>query len=357
VPTRGRADSVARLLSSLALACWRYPGRAEVILSDASPGVAHDRIRRLADDADARIVAGRSGIGRQRNLGWRVARGDVVAFVDSDCSATPDLLRALTVAFREPSVIAVAGRVSFTGPRSPALDAAVATGVVAAFDGFGKETGERVPWGVTANLAVRRDALEAVGGFDEEMPAGEDVDLGLRLSRFGEMRYVPDAVVEHHTDTWNALVPIAARFFRYGRADAHLRAAHPGVRGGAEPSVLPALALSLLLSARRAAQGRPRAAAPVAAWLVSLAGVLATGRGTLGTSALALALMESLSAGRAAEAVRLRRWGDVWRGVVLDEGQREREASRRRRAWLAAAVPGLAAVAAVRGGRWRRSRS
>jgi hypothetical protein len=68
-------------------------------------------------------------------------------------------------------------------------------------------------------------------------------------------------------------------------------------------------------------------------------------------------LMECLSAGRAAEAVRLRRWGDVRRGVVLDEGQREREASRRRRAWLAAAVPGLAAVAAVRGGRWRRSRS
>jgi GT2 family glycosyltransferase len=359
VPTRGRADSVARLLATLTAAGSRYPGEAEVVVSDASTGTDRGKIRRMAAAAGARVVRGPVGIGAQRNRGWRTARGELVVFVDSDCTATPGLLPALVAAFADPSVTAVAGRVRFAGPRSLPLNAAVATGVVAAFDGFGKQAGERIPWAATANLAVRRTALVAVDGFDERLPAGEDVDLGLRLSQLGELRYAPDALVEHHTETWDAMAETAVRFFRYGRADAHLRRAHPALRGGVEPSVLPALLLALADAAWRTARGRPHPAAPVAAGLLSLAGMWGLSgwraRPHGATTVLALALMECLSAGRAVEAVRLGRWGDVWRGVVLDDGQRKREAGRRRRAWQATVASGIAVVAAAGGGRWLRS--
>ncbi len=360
VATRGRAGSVARLLATLAAAGSRYPGEAEVVVSDATTGADRDRIRRIAAGAGARVVSGPVGVGVQRNRGWRAAQGELVIFVDSDCTATPGLLSALVTAFADPCVVAVAGRVRFAGPRSLPLEAAFATGVVAAFDGFDKRDGERVPWGVTANLAVRRTALVAVGGFDEGVPAGEDVDLGLRLSRLGKLQYASEALVEHHTETWEGMAEVAVRFFRYGRADAHLRRAHPAVRGGVEPSALPALLLALAIAGWRTARGRGQPAIPVGACLVSLAGTLVLAgwweRPAGRRSVFALVLMECLAAGRMVEAVRLGRWGDVWCGVVLDEGQREREASGRRRAWLAAVVPGIATVAAAaRGARWRKS--
>jgi len=361
VPTRGRVVSVTRLLATLATARSRYPGASEVILSDASEGPDAERIRRLARQAGACVVTGPPGFGRQRNLGWRTACGDLIVFVDSDCVAAPDLLRHLVTPFSARSVVAVAGRVRFTGPGSLPLDAAVATGVVAAFDGFGSAQGGRVPWGVTANLAVRGAALAALGGFDERMPAGEDVDLGLRLSRLGEIWYAADALVEHDTGTWDGLVEVAARFFRYGRADPYLRWTHPDVRGGLEPTALPGLLLTLALAVWRVGRRRGRPAVPVGAYVVSLVVSLLLTRPrsgpTAATSALALGLMECLSAGRAAQAVRLHRWSDVACGVVLDEGQREREAEHRRRAWLVAVVPAAVAMVAARSRRWHRSRS
>jgi GT2 family glycosyltransferase len=62
------------------------------------------------------------------------------------------------------------------------------------------ETRERrVPWAVAAFLLVRRDAWDAVGGFDEnQWMYAEDLDLGWRLARGGfPTRYVPAAEVEH----------------------------------------------------------------------------------------------------------------------------------------------------------------
>jgi N-acetylglucosaminyl-diphospho-decaprenol L-rhamnosyltransferase len=62
------------------------------------------------------------------------------------------------------------------------------------------ERARRVPWAVGAFLAVRREAWDAVGGFDEwHWMYAEDLDLGWRLRRAGwATRYVPSAVVRHH---------------------------------------------------------------------------------------------------------------------------------------------------------------
>ena len=64
---------------------------------------------------------------------------------------------------------------------------------------FDPERPRIVPWAVAACLLVRRDAWDAIGGFDErQWMYAEDLDLGWRLGKAGwHTRYVPDAIVEH----------------------------------------------------------------------------------------------------------------------------------------------------------------
>jgi GT2 family glycosyltransferase len=78
----------------------------------------------------------------------------------------------------------------------------------------------RVPWAIAAFLLVRREAWEAVGGFDEgQWMYAEDLDLGWRLNRAGwATRYEPRAVVEHHDAAATAQAWGEARVERWQRA-------------------------------------------------------------------------------------------------------------------------------------------
>jgi GT2 family glycosyltransferase len=66
---------------------------------------------------------------------------------------------------------------------------------------FDAEHGRRVPWAIAAFLLVRREAWDAIGGFDEhQWMYAEDLDIGWRLHKAGwETRYEPNARVEHES--------------------------------------------------------------------------------------------------------------------------------------------------------------
>jgi GT2 family glycosyltransferase len=121
-----------------------------------------------------------------RNLGWRHAQGEVIAFTDDDTVPVRDWLAEGLKALR-PTLAAVAGRVVVPTP-ARATDFERMT--------KGLEDAEFV----TANAFVRRAALEAVGGFDERFLRAwrEDSDLQFRLIRSGRaIGWAPMAVVEH----------------------------------------------------------------------------------------------------------------------------------------------------------------
>jgi GT2 family glycosyltransferase len=132
-----------------------------------------------------------------RNAGWRRARAPIVAFIDSDCIAEPGWLAALVAPFADPQVRIVGGGLAGHPP---------ATGPEAFFEGARILDPERFfsgiicfpPFFPTANMAIRRDDLEATGGFDESLRAGEDADLCWRtMERDGRMALVPEARVLH----------------------------------------------------------------------------------------------------------------------------------------------------------------
>jgi glycosyltransferase involved in cell wall biosynthesis len=190
VPTFRRPNLLARCLASLADQDLG-PDAYEVIVADDEPS---DVTRRLcAEWARAGrpplrhvAVTGRHGPAAARNAGWRVARAEVIAFTDDDCIADRGWLRGGLAAFG-PGVAGAQGRLVVPIPDRP-TDYERNTSRLA-----GAEF-------VTANCFYRREALAAVGGFDERFtaPWREDSDLFFTLLARGErLVTAADAVVVH----------------------------------------------------------------------------------------------------------------------------------------------------------------
>jgi GT2 family glycosyltransferase len=124
-------------------------------------------------------------------VAWRAATGELCAFTDDDCLPTPAWLAAIVDVIDGTESVVAAGAVLPPAEDDPLRGPFARVVVVVPFN---------AQWCATANLAVRRCDLEAVGGFDEAgLPtAAEDTDLGLRLQAAGaQLRYLPDALVHH----------------------------------------------------------------------------------------------------------------------------------------------------------------
>lgn len=130
-------------------------------------------------------MAEHRGPAAARNLGARHARGEVVAFTDSDCAPDPEWLERILAIFRgNPSLVAVEG-VTYSSPPAGSP-----------FDHF-----MNLPRGgswATCNVGYRRSAFERLGGFDERFPYGhEDTELAIRARALGTMRFEPGVRVNH----------------------------------------------------------------------------------------------------------------------------------------------------------------
>lgn len=190
VPTHNRPDLLDRCLTALAEQDFD-PDEYEIIVADDAASEATRQ--RVGEWTDQSLVAFRyatptinHGPAAARNAGWRLARGAIIAFTDDDCVPDPRWL-AEGMAAMEAGADAVSGRVIVPLPDRPTDYERDAAGLQ------GAEF-------VTANCLVRREALEAVGGFDERYAAAwrEDSDLQFSLLERGfRIVSAPRAVVVH----------------------------------------------------------------------------------------------------------------------------------------------------------------
>lgn len=211
--------TLAQCLRSLeALA---YPD-LEIILvddgsTDATPQIAAEfpRVRHLRQPNQGLSVA--------RNVGLHAATGDVIVYTDSDCFADPDWLALLV------HQLQTSGAAAVGGPNLTPEDGWLA-GCVACAPGQpihvleSDEDAEHIPG---CNMAFRRDALLAIGGFDPLFrKAGDDVDLCWRLREAGyQITFAPGAFVWHHRRQGpRAYLRQQAG---YGEAEALLARKHP----------------------------------------------------------------------------------------------------------------------------------
>ena len=189
-------------------------GSFEIIVID---GGSTDGSGALALTRDVTLLTDQGrGPAAARNLGIARARGEIVAFTDADCVPRFDWLSQIAAALRaDPEAAGAAG--SLRLPR-------------AHFLGRFEDNDARVHYAgyITSNVAYRREALAAVGGFDESLHCAEDYDLAWRLLDAGyRIVRAPDAIVLHDPpEVAGALAPYLGKQFWYARHDvpAHARA-------------------------------------------------------------------------------------------------------------------------------------
>ena len=214
----GEADELARRIRRVGAV-----GGGIVVVDDASllAVTVPEHVTLLRRDQNG-------GPGAARNTGLAAIETAFVAFVDADVELPDDWLAPLLAHFADPTVVAVAPRiVGRAGPgrlarydhaRSP-LDLGPAGAPVRART--------RVSYVPAAVLVARTDAVRAIGGFNEALRTGEDVDLVWRLTAAGgTVRYEPGVVVEHEPRA--NLTEWLRQRHGYGRSAAPLAQRHPG---------------------------------------------------------------------------------------------------------------------------------
>ena len=269
VPTVGR-PSLAVLLEALAAGGEPLPGAVLVVddRRDRSAPLPLAAPARLADRL--RVVDGPGrGPAAARNVGWRTAAGEWVAFLDDDVVPGPRWLERLAadLGAAGPGLAGSQGRLRVPLPadRRPTDWERNVAGL------------EGARW-ATADLAYRRAVLEEVGGFDERFPRAyrEDADLGLRVVAAGHRIEVGGRESLHPVgpaDRW-----VSVRLQAGNRDDVLMRALHgPRWRAaaGAPPGRLRrhlAVTFAGVTGVAGLVSGRPRLArAGLLGWLVGTA--------------------------------------------------------------------------------------
>ncbi|HEY2054160.1 MAG TPA: glycosyltransferase [Solirubrobacterales bacterium] len=160
--------------------------------TDATPRILADYVSR-----DDRIVVHREkgeNLAQALNRACRLSRGRLLARIDADDVSLPGRLAA-QVNFMDahPDVVLLGGQALLVNDSGEEFGTAT-------YPLRDVDLRERLlatsPF-VHSAIMMRRDAFEAVGGYRDNLPHAEDLDLWLRLSERGDVANLPDAVVKY----------------------------------------------------------------------------------------------------------------------------------------------------------------
>jgi len=214
IPTKDRPDLIG--------------GSVRAVLANTYRSFDVTVVDQSADDRTGEVVRGLArcderlryvhtlppGLSRAYNVGIGGTAGEIIAFTDDDCVASPDWIESVVAAFAdEPDAEMLYGQVLL--PQS-LVGAPVEVPTLAidrprrlsARDGF-------KVYGMGANFAARRSLFARVGGFDEVLGGGgalrssQDFDLQFRVFRAGAVSLLrPEVRVDHYgartPDQWPA---------------------------------------------------------------------------------------------------------------------------------------------------------
>jgi len=182
----------------------RYPATLlEKIYVDSE---SNDRSVEQAAEAGFKVLSYRAAFrtaAGARDLGWRASGSDLVLFLDGDCAVDPDFLRHAVSCILDKRVSAICGRIREVRANSCAKRRTLALHWEinrTAQPGWSYYTG--------GCALVKRTALVEVGGFNVELAATENTDLGWRLTKSaGGVWFVDRTIADHDSgvQSWSEL--------------------------------------------------------------------------------------------------------------------------------------------------------
>jgi mycofactocin glycosyltransferase len=256
VPFAGAAEDLGRLL--VALGELRIRSGDQLIVADNRPGVSPTS---AADTGAVELLAapGARSPGRARNRGAQAASGEWLVFIDADTTPSPSLLDNYFEPVPDPSTAILAG-----GITDVAGGTDLASRYTAARGHLSQDAtlhrGDGTPYAQTANCAVRASAFRSVGGFVEDIRAGEDADLCFRLQAAGwTLEERPRAGVEHRGRA--GLRALLGQLAVHGGGASWLNRRYPGEFPSPTARDLAGRSgRGLIETARRLARGEPEGA-------------------------------------------------------------------------------------------------
>lgn len=196
--TRNRADSLARTLQSVNK--LDYPNVEVVVVDNGST----DQTFQVASNFSAKYVFSPPsyGFSKSRQLGVETARGEIIAWCDDDCIPEPDWLQHFVKRLQSEDDLGLVGgqviNVGFNDTKQYKGRSKLARNGKLIFVANPQEA----EFFGNLNMAVKRQAVQSIGGYDPFLKAGlEEIDLAMSLRRNGfRIEFEPAAVVRHfHT--------------------------------------------------------------------------------------------------------------------------------------------------------------
>jgi len=205
VVTAGRRQCLPNCIASLRRQTYR-PLELVVVVGPSKDGT-HDYASSLTDAKVTQVD--RLNVSFARNAGVALASGDIIAFIDDDATATPTWLEELVQIYEAegPTCGGVAGVIiDENGPGRPVQamnttvnDLGEVTTCRLAHSGFNDPDGKQFIYFTGCNMSMRREAILAAGGFDEDFRFHyEDAGLAVAIIKAGyRLFHHPRALVHH----------------------------------------------------------------------------------------------------------------------------------------------------------------
>jgi len=192
-----------------ALVAQNYPKESmEIILID---GGSKDRTVQIAKKYPVKIYQTSLNCPAAYNYAQKVTGYPLLGFVDSDAKVEADWLRKLVAHINELDVGGVSGSIDTWNKDNP-WARSIGYELKKRYQRIGKYTGRIA----TMNLLLKREVIEKVGGWAEDMPSQYDTEFGYRLALKGyKIAYVPSSVCYHYNRP--TLQKFYRQQFQYGK--------------------------------------------------------------------------------------------------------------------------------------------